>query len=186
MDYQTAIVISSHVDESGGLDALTTSRVEKGMDLYLRSKALSLTLSGGEANGAFCPHANSMEKYLLEEHSEDIDRQSIFLEPKSLDTVGQAVFTKTDIVVPHGFRDLAVISCEYQIPRVRRIFDFVYGDDFNLTYFESPNEPGLIGWMREAENNSLEAFTKTFNGVSRGDTDSIVARLFSAHPLYKP
>lgn len=185
MDYQTAIVISSHVDESGGLDTLTTNRVEKGMDLYKKSKTLSLTFSGGHAYESPCAHAEAMQDYVLREHSSDIRRQSIFLEPNSLDTVGQAIFTKRDIILPHGFKDIAVVTCEYQMPRVRTIFDFIYGSEFNLTYFESPNEDGLVEWMSDAEDDSLEAFRRTFEGVELGNTEAILQRLFERHPLYK-
>ncbi len=186
MDYQTAIVISSHVDESGELDTLTTNRVEKGMDLYRRSRALSLTFSGGHAYESPCAHAEAMERYALENHPQDINRESIFLEPSSLDTVGQAVFTRRDIIKPHGFESIAVVTCEYQMPRVKTIFDFVYGEHVDLTYFESPNEPGLVEWMNEAEDDSLEAFRRTFDGVEPGNLDAIVERLFERHPLYKP
>lgn len=181
--YETAIILS-HTPflPDGTLSEQTRERTDHGIALQKREETDFLTLSGGRAQPELpFTHASMMLKYVL---AQGIVREEIATEEKSLDTVGQALFTKRDIVEPRNIGKLVVVSSAYHMPRVRAIFDTIYGTDFDIAYEGVPtaddNNPVIV----DAEPRRIETFLRTFDGVPRGNTHAFVKRLYGAHPLY--
>jgi len=183
--FDTGIVLSHKLEKNpGGIWVLTKeaiSRLDGAVSMYYNEEFGSLTLSGGhgsEDRDSVKTHAEVMNDYVL---SIGISQENIHLEPDSLDTVGQVVFTKLGIVVPKNMQRLKVISQLSHIGRIRAIVDFVYGSDFEIAYRPTPNVSHLD---TEKERKSLEAFYNTFKGISPGSNSDILERLFGAHPFY--
>jgi hypothetical protein len=97
--------------------------------------------------------------------------------------VGQAVFTKRDIVVPSDWNKLVVVSHDYHIDRVSKIFDFVYGPGFDIVY-ESVRGNDIPKEVIEYQKISLDSFLRNFEGLAVGDDDAILIRMYDKHPLY--
>lgn len=112
-----------------------------------------------------------------------IPQNSILVEEDSLDTVGQAIFTKRNLIIPKNIEEFTVISHDYHGERVKLIFDFVYGNEFNPEYFFVPSS--VSDSIRDHEKNSIQAFLKTFKGVSPGNLQDILMALVKRHPFYK-
>jgi len=183
MKYNTALTLSHHLNIDGSLNQQTEDRVKKGMDLYFGGLAETLTMSGGPADNKIpFIHAEVMKTYALQR---DIPAGDIYLEKRSLDTVGQAIFSKRDVIVPKRWANLIVISNDYHLERVKKIFSFIYGKEFDIDF------EGLFSGLHDnpdilkAEKNSLVAFMKTFEGVTPGNDDDIFNALVERHSLYK-
>ena len=180
--YDTIIVLSH-----GNAGNLPTEegrqRVGKGIELYRNHSGYTITMSG--KNGHNIPqgitHAESMKRYAT---SMGVPGEIIIKEENSVDTVGQAVFAKKDIILPRNWEKLVVVSSDYHMERVKIIFDFVFGRDFGKGYYYSESMEDIPP-LAEKEKKSLEAFFHTFRDIKSGDDKSIIERLYSEHPLYK-
>lgn len=185
----TTIVLANQVNLDGTLKGQTIDRVENGVNRLNKKLTRSLTMSGGYTGHLEKPiysFATAMELYAI---SLGVNEIYLHKEPTSLDTVGQAIFTKLGLILPKSWRDLEVLSNDYHVGgvgRVREIFGFVYGKEFNLEFVgipTAPNDPELR--TENQEKRSLDAFHNTFKDVMCGDDDAILNRLFEVHPFYK-
>ena len=182
--YNTSVCLSHIINDDGSLTEQSRRRTEESYREFIEEEVETITLSGGYKNRrAPYTFAKAMEIYLL---GKGINRERIFLEERSLDTVGQAIFTKTDVIIPHGWERLIVISDDDHLPRVKQIFDFVYGREFHIKYVGTgfKMEEDEIT-TRENEMELLRAFHRTFRNVEPARDEDILTRLFEKHPLYK-
>ena len=184
--YDTAITLSYHLRPNGRLTDEGEERVKRSIELYLAGTAMTILMSGGRADRDIpLSHADVMADYAI---AQGVERNRIFKDTQALDTVGHAVFTKTNFVVPMNWEKIIVTTHDYHVERVRQIFHFVYGTGFDIRYESIPSgTPGTKDARQRAKNElkSLQAFLDTFAGVESGCDDDIVSRLHEAHPLYK-
>lgn len=156
----------------------TLERVDKGIALYRAGAARTITMSGAHNfNNRLqesCTHAYAMGFYAA---SNGVPPQDLRLEDLSLDTVGQAVFTKAVFALPRQWKDIVVVTSDYHVGRVQRIFDFIYGDDCAVRYESVPTDEVTRQERSLSEAKATATFEKQFEGVPRGDTESIVRRL---------
>jgi hypothetical protein len=88
-------------------------------------------------------------RYLMER---GIEARRIRLESLSLETIGNAYFTRLLHVDPAGWRRLLIITSEFHMPRTKAIFEWVFGldgDNYELAFEASPNR-GLTAAGLEA------------------------------------
>ena len=164
-DYDAVLVLSCNPMEE------MMSRINTALPIYFK-KAYGIGLSGSRSE--------EMRKLILETVKLESE---ILLENISKDTVGNAVFSKMVLALPKRWKSLAVVSSDFHIPRVRKIFDFVYGKSFKVNYFGAKSNGNVD--FTEHEKNSLERFRNDFRGVQPGDNSRILERLFERHELYK-
>lgn len=183
--YELAIVLSNHINEDNSLDIETNFRVQVAIDLIKNKNVKKILLSGGYADkNATITHAKAMEKKLI---LNNIEKEKIILEEFSLDSVGQAFFTKMNYIQKNNIFDFLVITHNYHINRVKTIFDFIFGPKFNIDYFSistNYNEEINLTNINYIEENKLNIFKKTFENVSSGDDENIKKTLFNKHKLY--
>jgi len=171
MVYEAAIVLGNG-DGISGLTAQSINRVETALDGYRTCSIDKICLSGMASP--------EMLRYLEERK---IPYQNLFLEDNSLDTVGNALFTKINFAIPEDWRRILVVSSNYHLQRVEEIFKFVYGKEgFNLYFRGAPCSDKR---SEEEEWESLRAFKQTFEDVESGDDKAIARRLFESHQLYR-
>src|SRR3989338_4875842 len=116
-NYDTAIALSHHLTWDGRMTVQTRERVERAFDHYRyndRRKcpyANTLTMSGGAADPEMPrTHASVMREHAL---ALGVPDPHIYSDESSLDTIGEAVFTKQMIVMPQNFRRVMVITHAY-------------------------------------------------------------------------
>jgi vancomycin permeability regulator SanA len=184
--YDTCIVLSHAVNADKSPSRQTRERVDRAVELYNSEITGTLIMSGGYAHkkeGIFIAHSDAMKKYACS--CQNVPEENIFVEKKSLETVGQAIFSKSDFVVPKDFQNLIVVSHDYHINRVSRIFEFVFGNDYNIRCEAVDNgkdDPQVR--TKEQEQKSLDIFLRTFDGIAPGDDKAILERLFDKHLSY--
>ena|SRR3989344_881217 len=183
MPFDTCIVLSHELTTLGKLNEQSLGRIGRGIQLLLEGRAKTLTLTGGYSfladNGTTV--SEQMRNYAI---AQGVDSGSICLEELSRDTVGNAFFTKVLILDPHRLRRFCVVTNRYHEKRARQIFGFMY----NIAPSEIPFETidiGLTEAQKYHEEKSLEAFLTTFGGLTPGDDEAILQRLFSEHPYYR-
>lgn len=111
-----------------------------------------------------------------------IDAKYILKEESPKDTVGEAFFTKINIVKPKEWQRLLIITSDYHVPRTAKIFKFIYGNEFQIEVFGTAVEgsPENI----EKEKNAIEKFKETFAGILAGDDINIEKAIRQKHALY--
>ena len=170
--YDAVLVLSCAPDENGNLTNYGTGRLERAYHLFGLGETHKIALSGSQSH--------EMKRYLTDKGVFD---GAIFLEDKSKDTVGNAIFSKMFLALPNRWENIAVISSDFHFPRVEKIFDFVYWNDFKMTYIKTKSN-GKIDFSRH-ERESLQKFWETFKGIKPGDGLNIIPRLFESHELYQ-
>ncbi|MBC8166690.1 MAG: YdcF family protein [Bryobacteraceae bacterium] len=72
-----------------------------------------------------------------------IDPGRVRLESMSLDTIGNAWFSKVLHVDPAGWRRMLIITSEFHMQRTRAIFEWIYSmeaAEYHLEFLASPND----------------------------------------------
>lgn len=161
----------------------TISRVYRSVCIYKLGRASSITMSGAHNPSnrtkldERCTHAFAMAAYAL---NDGVPEDDIFIEDFSLDTVGQAIFTRAALAVPKKWKSMVVVSSDYHMPRVKSIFDFVYGGSCGLSYESAPTNEAIRAERGAKEPERLATFQKQFEGILPGDFAAIVHRLLDS------
>ncbi len=175
------IVLSNFMDSNGELNLESCLRADKAAEIYkLNIKSKVITCGCDYREDSSIKISDSMSNYLFKKHG--IPRNNLIIESKSRDTVGEAVFTRKDIATKCQLKRLAIVTSSYHIERSKEIFEFVYGNGFDLSFFSSKLPFDNTKVVTEKE--SLNKFRDTFSGVDKGNIVNIYSRLIHKHPLY--
>jgi uncharacterized SAM-binding protein YcdF (DUF218 family) len=180
MNYNAVIVLANEMDPNGVLNKESILRAN------LAAKLVSdfgvpyiVTCGWAYRSDSAIKIGDAFKTYLV---SIGLNPDQIITEVNSRDTVGDAVFTRANICEPMGFCKICVVTSNYHVPRVKKIFNFVYGSAFRVTV-----EGSEFGFNNDAlakELASESAFYKTFNNVEAGNIEQIMNALKSKHPFY--
>lgn len=144
-----------------------------------REEGGMLLLSGGRSNPAIdVPECEIMKDYAV---SRGVSPVNIIPEDSSLDTIGNAVFSREIVDKLDAVSKIFVITSCYHVERSRYLFDMCFGDRYLLEFgpcYEYTGDP-------EHEEESMKEANKFFNGIERGDIEKIIERLYSQHILYQ-
>ena len=178
--YDAIIVLAHHLDGEGQLDAESRTRIEAAITAYQAQQAPCIVTTGWDLNGAFNrPIAEAMREFAI---AHGVPSDAIHCDVHSRDTVGDAVFTKRNVIDTMRAKHLLGITSDYHAARAEAIFAFVYGADYQLAV------QGVAGAVAtgaaEKERQSLAAFRATFAGVTAGDDAAIWQCLRARHPFY--
>lgn len=179
-DYDAIIVLAHHLDGDGQLNAQSRARIEAAVAAYQSKQAPIIVTTGWDLHGVFNrPIADAMREFAI---AKDIPPEAIHCDIHSRDTVGDAVFTKHNIVQPMGATRLLVITSDYHVARTEAIFAFVYGVDYQITVQGVASTTAAESVEKERQ--SFAAFAATFSGITAGDDVAIWQRLRARHPFY--
>lgn len=190
--YDTVIVLAHHLDQNGAMTIQTKERLDQAITYYHYSpeqerNSKSITVSGGKS--PYCPktHAQVMAEYAQTQH---VSR--LHLEALSLDTVGQAVFTKKVVVKPNNYGSVLVVTHDYHMNRVQAIFRAIYGTEFALGFARvtdstDPQLKSIVAKdrLQREETEKRLTFEIMFGQIRIGDDESYLERMLAEHPLYK-
>jgi uncharacterized SAM-binding protein YcdF (DUF218 family) len=124
--------------------------------------------------------AEVMKKYLVKK---DVPADDILLEDLSLDTIGNAYFTKIKVVIPNKWEKIIVVTSETHLPRAEETFGHIYGPDFDIQAVAAPEVNRLD--QRGYELLGYTLLEEVLGNTSPGDHDAIGERLFDTVPQYK-
>ncbi|MCH9853065.1 MAG: YdcF family protein [Alphaproteobacteria bacterium] len=187
MLYDIAIVLGHEIDVQGMPDAQTKARLDKAAHLYYNGLTTRIMVMGwAYRDDTSISLAQGMKNYLISTHnlSDDDTDNAVIANEESRDTVGDAFFSRQiyDKMQSQN-RAIAVITSDYHTARAKIIFDFIYGDGYQIHVIGTIS--GIIEAQQQAEQASLMAFYETFKQAHKGDLQSISAALHRLHPLYR-
>lgn len=180
MKFDCIIVLANEMDENGNLNSESISRIKLACDSYFKNLAEVLVTCGWDyRNDSDLFIADAMKSYAM---GLGVPANNILTETNSRDTVGDAFFTKQKILKPNKWENLLIITSDYHVERTSKIFQFIYGNDYNIEVmgagcFDSDKK-------QLSEKKSIEAFNNTFANTISGDDSQIYDALSSKHPFY--
>ncbi|ADD67418.1 protein of unknown function DUF218 [Denitrovibrio acetiphilus DSM 12809] len=180
MKYSAIIVLANLMDREGFLNEETSRRMDLAIEEFNKDKAPWMITCGWDyRDDSSIKIADAMKKYAKEKNI-PVDR--IIVELNSRDTVGDAIFTKNNIVKNKEWKKILVVTSDYHVDRTRKIFEFVYGDQYHIDVIGSETEQK--NELKINEERSLNKFYETFEGIESGSDDLIKNRLIDKHPFY--
>ena len=178
------IAVCAHLMSSkGALNAESQGRCEVASRLFRNLEYDKIIVPGwAYREDSKITISSRMKDYLV--NCCGLSPSVIIEEPRSRDTVGDAVFCKLSLFKTlNQITNLTVVTSDYHMSRAITIFKFVFGRDVLVnscgtfqTEYRSTREHDEVA--------SLEAFENTFKGVSAGDLNAIIERLVNHHPFY--
>jgi len=184
-NYDSIVVLSNRINLDGTLQEDVRARMDKAIQIYNLGDVETLTASGNhdpKDKDAICNHAEAMRRYAI---TQGVLPEKILKEDTSLETVGQAYFTKVNLALPRNWEKLVVVSSDYHLPRVIRIFDLIFGPQFLMLYANSQTALSQDPEAISKERRSLETFLGHFGSVTPGDHDQVKRILLKKHTFYK-
>jgi uncharacterized SAM-binding protein YcdF (DUF218 family) len=141
-----------------------------------------------DSHGRFLFESTVGARYLID-HGITADR--IFCETTAYDTIGNAYFSRLQIVEPMGWKRLLIITSRFHMPRTEAIFRWIYGLDapvpYNLEFAASANdglnEAALSARMKKEET-SLRSVLQLRERLT--SLRALAAWLFTEHEQYRP
>ena len=175
-----ALVILSHLmDHTGKLSNESKERANLAIDTFYEKKDVDFILTIGWAYRKDIDLAVglSVRKYLI---SNGIEEQIIKTDINSRDTVGDAIFSKINLVDVYGIDKLFVVTSDYHVLRTREIFETVLPIDIEVLGCDTSS----IIKRDLSEADSLLAFRKTFECTNFLSNDCLIDTLRNFHPFY--
>ena len=181
MTFDALIVLSNYMDKNGVLNEESKLRALKAIETY-NDKQINYIITTGwnYRDDTNINISDSFKEFILSNSS--IKREKIISDPNSRDTVGDAFFTKKNIIKPKNLKNICIVTSDWHIKRTSMIFNFIYGKDYLLKFIETKTSRSHI--FQKNEKNSLNTFIKTFIGIERGNDKEIEKVLFTKHPFY--
>jgi hypothetical protein len=133
------------------------------------------------------PESMAGARYLVEHH---IDSNRIFCESTSYDTIGNAYFSRVQIIEPMGWRRLLIITSQFHMPRTEAIFRWIYSLNapapYHLEFAESPDDgltEAALTARRKREAASLHSVEKLRERLT--SLQVLAEWLFTRHDAYR-
>ena len=174
------IVILGGGIKDGKLPSQVKKRLLKGLNLSEKKDSENFLLCG---RWSFLldekpkkTEARLMKEFLV---SKGVDEDRIHLEEKSMDTISNAYFAKTEYFLNRNELKAVVVSSNYHIPRVKYIFEKTFGDSFNLEFVGIDTDPEeRLVKRQEKLLEEMKEFTK---GMKDGDHEFLKDKFFDDH-----
>ena len=175
------IVLGNYMDESGQLNKESCSRLDLAIDVFRKNKHAFIITSGWDYYAEYnIAIADAMKSYIV--NNSLISHELVLTETNSRDTVGDAIFTKINIIKKKSMNNLLIVTSDYHVSRTHKIFSYIYGEQYIVKVIGSNTTKKQE--LSELEDKSLNVFYKTFNGIKSGDDVLIYKRLCTDHPYY--
>lgn len=181
----TIITLGRGIETDGTLTLDSIARVEKAVGLLKQGIAPKIIMSG-----AYSRHmtkvpvqteAKAMKKLAI---SLGCDPDDIIEESRSMHTLANAYFTKKLVCEPNGWHDLVVIASEEHMPRVKYVFNKVYGASYAFGFVQSDRVIDDEDYAKELEHESksLELSHKWLDSIQDGNDQAIRELIASQLP----
>lgn len=180
--YDAIIVLAGGIKPNGELSATSKERMDAGINAFKEKLSEKLVFSGcWSFLLTYVPpitESEAMKNYAI---LRGVQTNQIFKEEKSKDTLGNAYFVKTEILIPNNWKNILVVTSDFHIPRTKYIFDHILGPSFQTDYQGVPSQ---IAIDEEGERKMLALTKEWLDPIPVGDNKKIEKLLFEMHPGY--
>ena len=164
-----------------------TARMESAISLWYEDVAPNIAITGGHSFTAANPPARS-EALVMQEYAYEagVPLTQLHVEDQSLDTVGNVLFTKTELAIPNDWERLVVVTSQLHLPRTLAIYEHIMGSDLSVQGSPSPEAEhgGAKAKIWEIIGNAM--VKEVLRGTKPGDHEAVQERLFDLVPGYDP
>jgi vancomycin permeability regulator SanA len=176
LPYDALIVHGTTLAKNGQLSETGLQRITTALHAYENGVAEKIVFTGGrsfmQSSHDAIPEAIAMQAYAIEIGVPSAD---ILTETKSLDTIGNVLFTKSALVVPNNWERLAIVTSCSHMDRTLKIYHHLYDDTFDIQNIPAPDKPNTRTKLQEFIGDLV------VSAVFDGDTEE---KLFSIVPGY--
>ncbi len=118
--------------------------------------------------------------------SQGIPREKILIEEASMDTIGNAYFTRVTHIDPAKIKNITVVTSQFHIKRTKLLFNIVYGDNYNIEYIGAPNNitKSQMKKRLKHEEEMCNFYSKLFKNTQPGDLKALHEYIFKENPAY--
>ena len=178
-----ALVVLSHLmTKDSILEVESEARAKLAIDKFSSNKyGCLITLGWAYRDDNATPIANVVKKY-IEEHSA-INEGSIISITKSRDTVGDAFFC-LEFFADLEITELHIITSDYHVRRTKTVFNSIFNRQVVVKVFGVSTLAVSDKSVMRHEEQSLQAFSKTFQGVDFSSSKAIFEAISTRHPFY--
>ncbi len=145
--FDAIIVLGAGVTKKGNLTRIARSRMGKAVELYQKGVAPRIVVSGKR-------EALAMRKYAVRK---EIPGRCVFAENHSLDTIGNAFFTRKLFLEPGVWNRVVVVTSVFHVARAGFIFRKVLGKGYYVKVVPS---------MRVVSDKALRLKLRSEMGIS--------------------
>jgi uncharacterized SAM-binding protein YcdF (DUF218 family) len=177
------VVAGEYLTPEEGLTEKATQRMDTAISAWKDNAADNMVISGDRSFMIDTPPSRSVSS-VMKQYGVDhgVPEEAFYIEEKSLDTIGNALFTKSQIIVPQDWEHLTVVTSESHLPRTLKIFRHVMGTDFNINGMPASERVGVKEKVYEAI--GVTIMREVLRGTKPGDDEAIRERLFDLVPGY--
>ena len=176
------VVLAHLMSKSCELGNESVARADMAIKLFSSDQYDKLVTLGWDYR-ADCdvPIADVMRDYILK--NSDIDNSLIMAVRESRDTVGDAFYC-LDYFRSSKLKKIVVVTSDYHVERTKFIFNRVFNNSISIEVYGVETEANLDSEVLMHEQQSLEAFCQTFDGVDFSSRHEIFLVLSERHPFY--
>ena len=180
MEFDSIIVLANEMDRNGILNRESFNRLKYTTKQFLNKRSNFIIVCGWDyRKDSDLVIAEVFRDYFIKD---GIPIKNIKTEVSSRDTVGDAIFSKINIVKKNKWKKILVITSLYHVRRTKIIFDFIYGSNYSIKVEASDDISSKL--LLEKEDKSVNIFKSTFKGIKPGEDYDIHDRLRDQHPFY--
>ena len=173
--FDAIIVLGAGITRKGNLSMVAKSRMNKALELHRGGVAPRIIVTGKNEVAA-------MKKYAVRK---GIRHENIFCEEKSVDTIGNAFFTRKLFFLPIGWKRAVVVTSPFHMQRARLIFKKVFGKGHDFKFVRSIRVlPDKVHEKKVVAERALTAVTLFLSSlIADGDMQAI-ENFLSKSPMH--
>lgn len=182
------VVLGKGINEDGTITREAERSVKRAAELFKTSKFDMVVMSGRWSYTMdYTPsktEAEAMKEYAVKL---GIPAESILLEEESLDTLGNAYYTKRLLDDVGGVTSITVVTVDFHRDRSKYIFEKIFGPKIKLDFATSSTEyidADTARQHQEYNARALATIKRLLDGVPSGDGERMRKVFETIHPLY--
>lgn len=160
----------------------SVARANMAIKLFLSDQYDKLVTLGWDYR-ADCdvPIAEVVSDYILK--NSDIDNSLVMAVRESRDTVGDAIYC-LEYFRSSKLKKIVVVTSDYHVERTKFIFNRVFNFSAFIEVYGVGTEANLDSEILLHEQQSLDAFCQTFDGIDFSSRHEMFSALSERHPFY--
>jgi len=176
------VVLSHLMSKTCELGDESLARVDMAIKLFSSDQYDKLVTLGWDYR-ADCdvPIAEVVSEYILKKS--DIDNSLVIALIESRDTVGDAIYC-LDYFRRSKLKKIVVVTSDYHVERSKFIFNRVFNNAVSIEVHGVETKANLDSETLIHEQQSLDAFCQTFEGIDFSSRQEILSTLSERHPFY--
>lgn len=182
--YDVAIILGASLNPDSSLIVADQTRLNQVASIYKDTSIKAIVVCGSHGyKGAKKPTLSQAQAYANYLQGLGVPGDSIYLESKSQETLGNLLFAKMDILSKQTWRRVLVIpTYNHSSERISYLLQKILGNNYDWDILRVGENKDQTNTEREAK--SLKLTKEINDAFTDGDHNAIYAGLMNTHPAY--